>query len=106
VVFQERLAAAHPELPLRAGPARPLTHANLNTLLSANDIAYLEYVVTGDNIGVFILKRNALTTEQELKYVSLPVNAAELRRKVYEFHSVLAERHPGYVAWGRELYQL
>jgi CHAT domain-containing protein len=36
----------------------------------------------------------------------LPVNADEIRRKVQEFHSALAERHPDYDPLGRELYQL
>ena len=104
-VFQERFAAKHPDLLLRIGPARSLTHANLNSLVSADDLAYLEYVVTGDKVGLFILKRNGLTTDHELKYVNLPVAADELQRKVNEFHSALAERHPDYDSLGRELYQ-
>ena len=106
VVFQERFAAAHPDLLLRVGPARPLTHANLNSLVRANDLAYLEYVVTGDKVGLFILKRNGVNPDHELKYVNLPVNADELRRKVSEFHSALAERQPDYDSLGRELYRL
>lgn len=106
VVFQERFAAAHPDLLLRVGPARPLTHANLDSLVRANDVAYLEYVVTGDKVGLFILKQNGVSTDHELKYVNLPVNANELRRKVSEFHSVLAERQPDYASLGRELYRL
>jgi CHAT domain-containing protein len=106
VLFQERLAAAHPELPLRAGPAKSLTHASLNTLVPANDFAYVEYVVTADEVGMFILKRNGASTDQDLKYMKLPVNTDELRRKVNEFHSSLAERHPDYDLLGRELYRL
>jgi len=105
-LFQERLAAAHPELLLRAGPAQPLTHARLNNLVSANDLAYLEYVVTGDQVGIFILKRNGLTADHELQYINLPVTADELRRSVNEFHSALAGREPGYDVLGRELYRL
>lgn len=105
VLFQERLAAAHPELLLRVGPAKSLTHASLNTLVRANDFAYLEYVVTDDEVGIFIVKRNGLSA-YDLKYVSLPVNANELRGKVKEFHSALAERHPSHELMGRELYRL
>lgn len=106
VVFQEKLAAAHPELLLRTGPARPLTQASVNNLLSADDLAYLEYVVTGNDVGIFILKRNHLTNVPDLKYLSLRVTANELRRKVDQFHSALAERDPGYDLLGRELYRL
>jgi CHAT domain-containing protein len=105
VLFQERLAAAHPELLVRAGPAQPLTDASLNSLIPANDLAYLEYVVTGDAVGVFILKRNGVTTDSELKYVKLPVNTDELRQRVKEFHSAMAKRHPEYDPLGRELYR-
>ena len=94
--FQERLAAAHPELRVRVGPPQPLKPASLNSLLPANDVAYLEYVVTSDRIGLFILKRNGVATDHELKYISLPIHADELRQKVNEFHSALSERHPGY----------
>jgi hypothetical protein len=104
VVFQEGFAAAHPDLLLRVGPARPLTHANLNSLVRANDLAYLEYVVTGDKVGLFILKRNGVSRDHELKYVNLLINADELRRKVSDFHSVLAERQPDFASLGRELY--
>jgi CHAT domain-containing protein len=106
VLFQERLAAAHPELALRVGPAKSLTHASLNTLVPANDFAYVEYVVTADEVGMFILKRNGVSTDQDIKYMKLPVNTDELRRKVNEFHSSLAERHPDYDSLGRELYRL
>jgi len=106
VVFQERFATKHPDLLLRVGPARPLTDANLNSLVRAHDVAYLEYVVTGDKVGLFILKRNGVSPDHQLTYVNLPVNADELRRKVSEFHSALAERQPDYASLGRELYRL
>lgn len=106
VEFQEGFGVAHPDLLLRVGPARPLTQANLNSLVRASDLAYLEYVVTRDKVGLFILKRNGASPDHELKYVNLPVNADELRRKVSEFHSALAERQPDYTSLGRELYRL
>jgi CHAT domain-containing protein len=103
--FGEKLAAAHPDVLVRTGPAKPMTQANLSTLIPADDFAYLEYVVTRDDVGLFILKQNR-STDHDLKYVQLPVHADELRRKVSEFHSALAERHPDYVPLGRELYRL
>lgn len=105
VLFQQKLAAAHPELPLRAGPDKSLTYAGLNNLLRTNDLVYLEYVVTGNSVGIFMLKRKG-TADHDLQYITLPVNANELRRKVREFHLALAERQPGYDLLGRELYRL
>jgi len=104
--FQERLAEAHPELQVRVGSPQRLTHTSLTALVRANEFAYLEYVVMGDDVGLFIIKRNGVTTDHELKYVSLPVSANELRRKVSEFHLALADRDPGYASLGRELYRL
>jgi CHAT domain-containing protein len=104
--FEETIIAAHPDLLLRLGPARALNNTSLNTLVRADGLAYLEYVVAGDNIGLFVLRRNEVSGGHELKYVKLPVNADEIRRKVQEFHSALAERHPDYDPLGRELYQL
>jgi len=106
VVFQDRFAAKHPDLLLRVGPARPLTHANLTSLVRANDLAYLEYVVTGDKVGLFILKRKGVSPDHELTYVNLPITTDELRGKVKDFHSALAERQPDYASMGRELYRL
>ena len=103
--FEKTLVAAHPELLLRTGPAQRLTQANLNHLVRGDDLAYLEYVVMGDNIGLFILRRNEAIPGHELKYIKLEIKADELRRKVKEFHSVLAERQPGYDSLGRELYR-
>jgi CHAT domain-containing protein len=106
VVFQDRFATKHPDLLLRVGPAPPLTHANLDSLVRAKNVAYLEYVVTGDEVGLFILKQNGVSPDHELEYVSLSVKADELRRRVNDFHSALAERQPDYASLGRELYRL
>jgi len=95
---------AHPELLFRTGPARPLTQASLTNFLRTNGPAYLEYVVTRDDVGIFILKRKGVSTA--LRYLKLPVDVDELRRKVSEFHSALAERQPGYDSLARELYRL
>jgi CHAT domain-containing protein len=104
--FEKTLVATYPELLLRTGLAQPLTNASLSNLVRADGILYLEYVSAGDHIGVFTLKRNGVTQGHELKYIRLPVNAEELRRKVNEFHAALAERSPVYVPLGRELYRL
>jgi CHAT domain-containing protein len=106
VLFQERLAAAHPELLLRTGSARPLTQASVKNLTSAIDVAYVEYVVTDDKVGIFLVKRTNLTADYELKYVNVSVTADKLRRQVNDFHSALAERRPDYDPLGRELYRL
>lgn len=104
--FKDRTYVAHPELRLRSGAAHMLTLASVKTLTFTSDLAYLEYVVTEGEVGVFIVKRNRVTNEPAIRYWNLAVNTDELRLKVKKFHSMLAERHPNHRAVSRELYQL
>jgi len=104
--FKDRTYVAHPELRLRSGVAQGFTLAAVKTLTPTNDVAYLEFVVTDKKIGLFIVKRNRVTSEPFIRYLNLPVAADELRQKVDKFHSMLAARHPNHRSLGRELYQL
>jgi CHAT domain-containing protein len=104
--FKDRTYVAHPELRLRSGGAQALTLASVKTLTATTDLAYLEYVVTNTKLGVFIVKRNRVTNEPDIRYLILPVNVDELRQKVIKFHSMLAERHPNHRSLSRELYRL
>ena len=104
--FKDRTYVAHPELRLRSGVAQAVTLASLKTLTATSDLAYLEYVVTERKLGVFIVKRNRITNEPDIRYLNLPVNADALREKVNRFQSMLANRHPNHRTLSRELYQL
>jgi CHAT domain-containing protein/tetratricopeptide (TPR) repeat protein len=103
--FQDRTYTKHPELRLRSGNARLLTLATLKTLIPSDDVAHLEYVVTENRIDLFIVKRDRVTREAVVRYLNLSITVDELRQKVKELHSMLAQRHPGYAALSRELYQ-
>jgi CHAT domain-containing protein/uncharacterized protein HemY len=104
--FKDRAYVRHPELRLRSGVAQALTLASVKTLTATTDLAYLDYVVTDRKLGVFIVKRNRVTNEPDIRYLNLPVNADALREKVNRFHSMLADRHPNHRTLSRELYQL
>jgi CHAT domain-containing protein/tetratricopeptide (TPR) repeat protein len=104
--FNDRTYVAHPELRLRSGVAQALTLASLKSVTATSDLAYLEYVVTDEKLGVFIVKRNRVTNEPDIRYLNLPVTADALREKVNQFHSMLANRHPNHRTLSRELYQL
>jgi CHAT domain-containing protein len=105
--FKDRTYVAHPELRLRSGVAQALTIASLlKTLSATSDRAYLEYVVTDKKLGVFMIKRNRGSSEPDIKFLNLRVNAGELEQKVTKFHSMLAERHPNHRTLSRELYQV
>lgn len=102
--FQNRVYVLHPELHLRSGVPRPLTAANLSTLITSNTVAYLEYVVMDQEVGLFVVKRNE--AEVEIIYIKLSITVDELQKKVVSFQSMLAQRHPAYAQPASELYQL
>jgi CHAT domain-containing protein len=104
--FKDRTYVTHPELRLRSGVAQSLTLSSLKPLTTTSDLAYLEYVMTERKLGLFIVKRNRVTDEPDIRYLNLPVNVDELRQKVNQFHSMLAARHPNHRTLSRELYQL
>jgi len=103
--FEDRIYVTHPELQLRSGITQPLTVASLTSLVAGKDAAYLEYVVTDDRVGLFMVTRNRATNSPDITYVDLSITIKDLRGKVKEFHSLLAERHPGYRILSRELYE-
>jgi CHAT domain-containing protein/tetratricopeptide (TPR) repeat protein len=104
--FEDKIYVTHPELRLRSGTTQPLTVASLTSLVAGNDVAYLEYVVTNDRVGLFLVKRNRVTNALDVSHVDLDMKTEDLRAKVNEFHSMLAQRHPGYRTLSRELYEL
>jgi CHAT domain-containing protein len=104
--FKDRTYVAHPELRLRSGVAQLLTLSSLKTLTTTSGLACLEYVMTERKLGLFIVKRNRVTNEPFIRYLDLPVHADDLRQKVNQFHSMLAERHPNHRTVSRELYRL
>lgn len=104
--FKDRTYVAHPELRLQSGVAQALTLASVKALTATTDLTYLDYVVIDRKLGVFIVKRDRVTNEPDIRYLNLPVNADALREKVNRFHSMLADRHPNHRTLSRELYQL
>lgn len=102
--FQDKTYVTHPELQLRSGTTQ-LTVPSLTSLIAGNDGACLEYVVTDDRVGLFVVTRNQATSALDTRYVGLPITSKDLRAKVNEFHSMLAQRHPGYRMLSRELYE-
>lgn len=104
--FQDRTYVIHPELRLRSGTTQAITAASLTSLTAGNDIAYLEYVVTDNRVGLFVVTRNPATIALDIAYVDLSVKTDDLRSKANEFHSMLAQRHPDYRTLSRELYGL
>lgn len=102
--FQDALYVAHPDLRLRQGETAALTSTDVNQLTLNKDGAYLEYVVSKEQIYLFILTTNRATNGPDLKAYRLAIKPEDLARKVDQFHQRLANRHPDFAGVARELY--
>lgn len=102
--FQDALYVAHPELRLRTGRTAALTSADINQLTLDKDSAYLEYVLSKQQLYVFVLTRKGATGAPELKVYPLASNPDDLALRVNQFHQRLATRHPDVAGPARELY--
>jgi len=100
--FQDALYATHSELRLRSGHTSLLTSADLKGL-PLNNQAYLEYVVSKEQVYLFVMTRSA-SEDMKLKVYSIPTKPEELAQKVDQFHQMLADRRPDYASLAHELY--
>jgi CHAT domain-containing protein len=99
--FQDALFSTHPDLNLRRGHIPTLTSEELSVLARESIPAYLEYIISKDQIYLFVLGGNAT-----IRIYPLSVKPQDLRSKVNEFHDVLAEKRPQYTTRARDLYKL
>ncbi len=104
--FQDSIYVAHPDLRLTGGRTAPLTTAVLDDL-TADETAYLEYLVTKDRVLLFVTAKDAENkgTSNTIVY-PLEIAPTELLTKVNLLHDRLANRHPDYAGLARELYSL
>jgi CHAT domain-containing protein len=97
---------AHPDLIIRTGLTATLTAADINQLTLNKDCAYLEYVVSKEQIYLFVLTNKTLRDGFDLKAYPLQIKSDDLVSKVDQFHQRLANRHPEFASLARELYGL
>ena len=102
--FQDALYAAHPGLGIRSGRTAALTNADVNNLTLDKDCAYLEYVVSKEQVYLFVLTTKTKQTAPDLKVYPIAIKPEDLARKVNQFHQRLADRHPDFASVARELY--
>ena len=104
--FQDALYVAHPDLRIRTGQTAALTTADINQLALNKDCAYLEYVVSKEQIYLFVLTKKIESDGFDLKAYPLQIKFYDLVSKVDQFHQRLAIRHPEFASLARELYGL
>lgn len=88
--FQTNLYAAHPQLQTQRGQAPSLTLAEAATLVPDSTTALLEYVMTDEQVYLFVITRGA--SAPELQVYPLNVKGAELATLAESFRRRVAER--------------
>ncbi len=99
--FQTSLYAKHPELRVKRGAVKPIEINEVGSLLGEKS-ALLEYMVSGDEILLFVFtKTNGAT---EFKTYRLAVKKEELGKTTSRFRSMLAERNVLFATESEKLY--
>ena len=106
--FQTTLYAAHPELRVQRGEAKTLTLEDARGLLTEDQDALLEYVITEKKTYVFVLTAEAGASSHtpKLKSYTLPISRSDLTEHVKAFREQLARRDLTFRATASKLYDL
>src|SRR5262249_55252514 len=104
--FQNVLQAAHPELRMKRGRLPLPSMDQLDDLAPGNRTTFLEYVVTKDQIQLFVIAKPPRGRGVMLKAITINVSEEKLTRLVNEFRQSITGRHPVFSAFARELYDL
>ena len=106
--FQTNLYAAHPDLRAKRGEAKTLTLEDAGELLTEDQDALLEYVVTDKKTYLFVLTADSAATQNapKLKSYTLPISRSDLAEHVKAFRQQLARRDLTFKATASKLYDL
>lgn len=102
--YQNDLAAAHPAASGPAVAAPPLTLHELQTWPVTPTTAYLSYLVTAEQVSLFVLRSPANGQPLQVKVYPLMVKAETLTHQAQQFRQRLATRSPAALAAARDLY--
>jgi tetratricopeptide (TPR) repeat protein/CHAT domain-containing protein len=113
--FVAKLNATHPDVKVNRGEIAPVGFAEAGALLTGDNDALVEFVVTDTNSYLFVLtdqrtaaERRRKTSESPLvlKAYPLNINAKELAERVARFRESLIARDEAVREPARELYDL
>lgn len=104
--YQNALFASHPEFNVRRGRIAALTSENVNELARDGNTAYLEFVVTKEQVILFVLTKKDDNAGPELRAYLIGIKPDELAHKVDQFCQVMADRNPVFANSAHELYDL
>ncbi|HEX8118505.1 MAG TPA: CHAT domain-containing tetratricopeptide repeat protein, partial [Pyrinomonadaceae bacterium] len=104
--FRASLYASHSEMRVESGEARPVTPEDVAGLLSDEDTAIVEYVVTEHRTHLFVFTKGNGDATPSLKIHAVDITRAELSRRAEEFRRQLAQGDLLFSRNARELYDL
>jgi tetratricopeptide (TPR) repeat protein len=104
--YETRIYAAHPELKVERGDARPITVANLQPLIPDSRTVLLEYVVAPEKTYLFVLTKNVDDDGFDIKVHTIAINAQELAGLAESFRRQLANNSLDFKERSRQLYDL
>jgi len=89
--FQTALYTLHPDLKAQRGQASVFMLADAAALLPDERTALLEYVLTDEQVWLFVLTRASVSAQAELKVYELPLAAQPLSEQARVFRAQLAQ---------------
>jgi CHAT domain-containing protein len=104
--FRAGLYAKHPEMRVESGEARPVTPEDVAGLLSDEETAIAEYVVTEQRTYLFVFTNGAGGIGPSVKTHPVEITRTELSRRAEEFRRQLAQGDLLFGRNARELYDL
>jgi CHAT domain-containing protein/Tfp pilus assembly protein PilF len=106
--FQTSLYAAHPELRVQRGEAKPVTLEEIAGLLPDAQSALLEYVVTDEKTYLFVMSKGDGSKHGavNLKSFTLPIKRKDLTDQVAAFRQQLAKHDLTFRPPASKLYEL
>jgi CHAT domain-containing protein/uncharacterized protein HemY len=103
--FQTKLYAAHPDLKLQRGQTAPFSLEQSAVLLSDNQTALLEYVLTNDKAFLFVITRDR-QDKPNLKVYELAAKSEEINNLARKYRELLATRNVLFRETAWQLYDL
>lgn len=107
--YETRIYAAHPDLKIERGAAKPVAVAELGSLIRDPGTVFLEYVVTQDKTYLFVLSKSGAginAGQVDIKVHSIAIGARDLADRVEGFRQQLAGNSLDFKGHSRQLYDL
>jgi CHAT domain-containing protein/uncharacterized protein HemY len=103
--FQESLYARHPDLKVQRGQVSEFSLEQASRLLPDNHTALLEYAITGRQVFLFVLTKDAKQAVS-LKTFALEITPEELASAVQDFRALLASHNLLFRPAASRLYEM